>query len=776
MSPVDRRTFLKGVAAATAAAVVPATAEAAGRDPSAPQRGPVWKKAPCRLCGVGCGLLVGIQNGRVVAVKGDPDSPVSRGMACAKGYHGIQALYGRDRITRALVRRQGVLVAVPLAEALDLVARTLRETIERHGPRSVALYGSAQWSVTDAYLAAKLFKGALGAPNVETSARLRSASATAGLRTTFGLDGAVGCYEDIDHADVLVIWNSNLAETDPVLFSRMLARRRVNPSVRIIDLASRTTRTSYGADLALLHRPHTELAIANAIAHEIVARGWVNREFVDRHVTLKRGPADIGYSLGEPPAGEADGTDVTWDDCVRFLSRYTPEFAQRVSGVPAERIRWVASLYGDPSRRVTSVWGADLNEHARGTWVNNVLHGLHLLVGKIASPGNSPLALTGQPGGGAAVHDAGAVGDALPRGSAASEDDRRFTAGIWGVPAERIPATASPMAIPMFRALDRGDIRFLWVQAANPMVSLPNLLRYRGAAGRDGRFLVVSEAYPTATTDLADVVLPAAMWLERDGILANAERRLQHFEQMVSPPGDAMSDAAQLIEVARRLGHGDLFPRRETEVVEQVWGEYRRFHDTPRSSLPSFEELRARPGLIWPHVAGRETRWRYSTSDDPAADRTRGAFDFYGHVDHRAWFWLRPHEPGAEVPDRSYPFWLSTGRVLEHSGSGAITRRIPTLHRAVPHAYAEMNAEDAREMGIRDGDRVRLVSRRGSLELEARIDHRSQPHRGQVFVPSFDEERPINRLTLDAGCPMSGQPDFGACAIRVERVTPGSRP
>jgi nitrate reductase NapA len=780
MSAVDRRTFLKGVAAATAAAagsaVSPAGLMAADAEVMTTQRGPIWKKAPCRLCGVGCGLLIGIQNGRAVAVKGDPESPVNRGLACVKGYHAVQALYGGDRITRALVRRQGTLVPAPMNEALDLVARTMRETIEQHGVRSVALYGSAQWSVTDAYVAAKLFKGALGSANVETSARLYAASAMTGLQTTFGLDGAVGCYEDIDHADVIVIWNSNIAETDPVLFSRMLARRQASPAVRIIDVATRTTRTSYGADQAILYRPQMELALANAIACELVTRKQVNRAFVDRHVSFKRGRTNLGYALDDGVATGADGDDVTWDECVSFLAECTPEVAQGLSGVPAESIRWLASLYGDPARRVMSIWGDGVNQHARGTWANNVLYNIHLLVGKIGSPGNGALCLTGQPSGGSSVHDAGTLSGTLPHGSNLSAEDRRTTAGIWGVPVERIDARPSPATIPMFRSLDSGAIRFLWIQATNPMVSLPNLQRYRGAAAREGRFLVVSEAYPTATTDVADVVLPAAMWIERPGIYANAERRLQYFEEMVRPPGDAMSDTWQMIEVARRLGHAGLFPYRPTRETDQIWNEYRRFHDSPARSLPSLEELQSQSGLIWPYVSGRETKWRYNTEHDPAADRERGAFDFYGHADHRAWFWLRPYEPPAEAPDRAYPFWLSAGRVLEHSGTGTLTRRIPTLHRAAPRAYAEMNVEDARELGLRSGDAVRLVSRRGSLELQLRVDYRSQPPRGHVFVPAFDEDRPVNRLTLDAGCPISGQPDYGKCAVRVERAVARSSP
>ncbi len=780
MNPVDRRTFLKGLAiasaAAAASALTPGVFFATGvnrRIPASPG-GLVWKKTPCRFCAVGCGLLVGVENGRAVAVKGDPDSPVNRGLACVKGYHSVQALYGRDRLTRAMVRRNGQLVEVPIQQALDLVARKLRETVEQHGKDSVALYGSGQWTVPDAYVAAKLLKGALGTNNLETSARLCAASGRAGALSSFGLDGAIGCFDDIEHADLFVLWEANLAETHPVLFSRMLARRRTSPGVRIVELATRTTRTSYAADRSLLYTPQSDLALANALCQEIVARRWVNREFVEKHVAFKRGSTRIGYGLsgGAPPAAVPladEPADASWNDYVRFLAAYTPERAQQISGVPATDLRWLASLYGDRSRKVMSLWSSELNQHTRGTWMNNLIYNIHLLLGKISTPGNGPFCLTDQPGGCDAVHDAGALTQRLPRGEVTDEEDRQRAARIWGVPAEKIDPRPTHHALSMFQGLERGDIRFLWVQASNPMVSLPNVSRYRSAARRADRFVVVSEVYPTPTTDLADVVLPAAMWIEREGVCGNAERRTQHFEQMIEPPGEAMSDARQLIEVARRLGFERMFPWDARQHVEPIWTEFARFHDDPRQRPASLAELRTRPGMLWPVVSGRETKWRYNTAHDPAADAERGAYDFYGHPDHRAWIWLRPYEPPAESPDREFPFWLSTGRVLEHWGTGSMTRRIPTLHRAVPRAYVEVNGQDAGDLGIRNGETVRLVSRRGSLELEARIDHRSQPPRGQVFVPTFDESLPVNTLMLDAYCPLSGQPER-KCAVRIERL------
>jgi nitrate reductase NapA len=323
----------------------------------------------------------------------------------------------------------------------------------------------------------------------------------------------------------------------------------------------------------------------------------------------------------------------------------------------------------------------------------------------------------------------------------------------------------------VFQALDRGDIRLLWIQATNPMLSLPDLHRYRKAASRPDRFVIVSEAYPTATTEVADVVLPAALWLERESVFAGAGRNLQHAEAMVDPPGDARPDALLMMEVARRLGLEKLFAYQPDRYIDQVWEEYRRFHADSQTPLPSLDQLRRAADIHWPHVNSREVSRRYHTAHDPLADRARGEYDFYGHPDHRAWIWLVPHQPSGETPDREYPFRLITGAVLEHWGGGALTRRIAELHQAVPHAYVELNRADARELGVQNRQRVRLVSRRGGITLQARIEYRSQPPRGLVFVPSFDEDHPINQLTLDQADPLSGEP-AGVCAVRLEPLGP----
>src|SRR5690606_27522931 len=423
---------------------------------------PVWRKTPCRFCGVGCGLLVAIENGRAVAVRGDPDSPVNGGLACVKGYHSVQMLYGRDRITRAMVRRNGRLVEVPMDEALDLVAQRMRETIERYGKDAVAMYGSGQWTIPAGYVASKFFKGGIGTNNLEANARLCMSSAVSGFMTSFGLDEPMGCYEDIDHADVFVLWGANMAEMHPVLFSRILEQRERRRAVTIVDLATRTTRTSYAADRSLIFTPQSDLAIANAICHEIVKRGWVNREFVDRYVAFKRGKTGIGYGLEDDFRFTEEAVDATWDEYVRSLEDYPPERVERISGVPAREIRWLASLYGDPSRKVMSLWCMGVNQHTRGTWMNNLIYNIHLLTGKIASPGNSPFSLTGQPSACGTVREVGTLTNRLPKGEVTNEEDRRLAAEIWGVPVERIDPRPTHHTVSMFRALDRGEIRFLW--------------------------------------------------------------------------------------------------------------------------------------------------------------------------------------------------------------------------------------------------------------------------------------------------------------------------
>ena len=769
---ISRRVFIRNMAlnsaVAAAATLFPGISFGGWKKTDLPAGSIEWKKAPCRFCGTGCGLLIGTSGERAVAVKGDPNCSVNKGLCCVKGYHSVQILYGKDRIRKALIRKNGKLVEAPIQEALDLVASKMKETIKAHGKDAVAMYGSGQWSIADGYVASKLFKGCIGTNNVEANARLCMASAVTGFMTSFGLDEPMGCYEDIDNADVFVTWGNNMAEMHPVLFSRMLANRKSKDHVRIIDFATRTTRTSQASDRSILFKPQTDLAVANAICYEIINNKWVNKEFVDKHVSFHKGKTNIGYGTEDHFKFKDKAETVDFNTYKEFLKDYTPEKVETISGVPAKDIRYLAALYGDPDKKITSFWCMGMNQHTRGTWINNLVYNIHLLTGKISTPGNSPFSLTGQPSACGTVREVGTLTHKLPHGVVMKKKAREMAAKIWNVPEENIDPKPTYHTVEMFRALDRGDIRLMWVQVTNPMVTIPNLRRYRAGAEKEDRFMVVSEIYPTPTSDVADVVLPSALWVEREGFFGNSERRTQHNEQIVPMPGDTMSNTWQIIEVARRMGFQKQFPWKEETYIEDVWNEYIKFHDNPKHRMAPYKELKARSGIQWPFVDGKETKWRYNAKYDPAAKGED--FDFYGKPDHKAWIWLRPFEPAAESPDREYPFWLNTGRVLEHWHTGSMTRRIPILHKAVPESYVEINPRDAADLGITNGAKVKISSRRGSMVMKADILGRGIPPRGMVFVPFFDESYLINEVTLDAFCPISKQPDYKKCAVKLERA------
>lgn len=769
---MNRREFIKKMAAASAmaaaASMFPGIVFADEQERNLPSGDIIWKKSPCRFCGVGCGLKIGLSEGRAIAVKGDPDSPVNKGLCCVKGYHSVMSIYGKDRLTKPLVRKNGKLVETSMKEALDLVANKMQETIDKHGKDAVSMYGSGQWTIPDGYLASKFMKGALGTNNLEANARLCMASAVTGFLTTFGMDEPMGCYEDIDHANIFVLWGNNMAEMHPVLFSRMLDNRIKRDNVKIIDLTTRTTRTSMAADRSILFNPQADLAIANSICYEIINNGWVNTDFVNKHCTFKKGKTNIGYGLEDKFSFKDEATAIDIEDFKEFLSDYKPENIEELTGVSAKDIKYLASLYGDPNKKVTSFWCMGFNQHTRGTWINNLVYNIHLLVGKISTPGNSPFSLTGQPSACGTVREVGTLTNRLPHGVVMNEHDREMAAEIWKVPVGNIPPKPTYHTVEMFRALDRGDIKFMWIQVTNPMVTMPKLNRYRDATLKEDRFIVVSDIYPTPTTDIADVILPSAMWIEREGMFGNSERRTQHFEQMLDAPGEAISDGWQIIEVARRMGFENLFPWSYEDHIEEIWKEYSLFHKGNKHGMAPYEVLQSEPGAQWPFVNGKGTKWRFNGKYDPACKGD--TYDFYGKPDGKAWIWARPYEAAPEMPDKEYPFLLNTGRVIEHWHTGSMTRRIPVLHQAVPHSYVELNPDDAKTMGVKTGDNIKLTSRRGDIELPASVNERGKPVKGHVFVPFFDEALLINELTLDAFCPISKQPDYKKCAVKVEKI------
>ncbi len=764
-----------------------------------PEKDLVWDKAPCRFCGTGCSVMVGVADGKVMAVKGDPGSSVNQGTLCVKGYSLPFIQYGRDRLTTPLIRmkngrydKHGTLTEATWDEAMDLIASKARQAIKEHGPASVGMFGSGQWTIWEGYAASKLWKGGLRSNSLEVNARHCMASAVAGFMTTFGMDEPMGSYDDFSHADRFVLWGANTAEMHPILDSKINDRLLSSESAQLINLTVMSNLSSRMAAREIIFRPQSDLAIANGIANLLITKGWINRPFIEQHVLFKTGKENIGYGLKDNFQFKEEATLVDFDTYRDLVSRYTPHYVEGISGVSPSDLEYLSEVYGNRELKVISLWTMGVNQHTRGTWMNNLIYNLHLLTGKISEPGNQPYSLTGQPSACGTCREVGTFTHRLPADMVvANPEHRSRTEKIWNLSPGTIPAKPTYHAVEMMRALDRGDLRVLWSMTANPFQCYPNLDRYRNAALKDGRFIIVSDVYPTRSTELADVVLPSAMWVEKEGAFGNAERRTHFWKKMVDAPGESKSDLWQIIAFAKKMGLGGLFEYSGSEhpiparhnasdasrsagfyIEKALWEEYRHFGIGHGHDLAPFGIYHKTRGLRWPVVDGKETLIRYREGYDPYVETGKGV-QFYGNKKHgdRAIIWFRPYEPPPEVPDKDYPFWLCTGRVLEHWHSGTMTRRVRSLYKAYPHATANLHPGDARSLGLRDGDKARISSRRGEIILHVEVGGRVTPMEGMVFVPWFDEDVLINEVTLDAYCPISKQADFKKCAVRIEKVT-----
>jgi nitrate reductase NapA len=799
---IDRRAFIKAsaLAAATAAAAELAQAQTPGPDAAGPRvsdDGVRWDKAPCRFCGTGCHVQVGVKEGRVVAIQGDRLAEVNKGLCCVKGYHVGLALYGRDRLTTPLLRdpKTGVQSPISWERAVEIIASRVTKA-----PRGFAFYGSGQWTIPEGYIAQKFMKGGLSSNHIDPNARLCMSSAVTGYESTYGVDEPAGTFTDLDHADVIILWGNNPAEMHPVLFSRIIDRRARGEKITLIDIGTRRTRSTDHCQHKLIMKPHGDLAIANGIAHLLVERGTYDKSFVERFCNMRQDT--------ETPS--LDGQPMTFEAYRAALKPYTPEHVASLSGVSADDIRMLADLFGDPKLRITSLWCMGMNQHTRGTAINRMVHGIHLLSGHFGKPGDAPTSLTGQPSACGTAREVGTLAHALPGGlKVKSSEHRKIAEDIWNVPPGRIHDTPGHHTVLMWERFSTpadkgGDIHTIWVQVTNPGQTLPNLHKlFYPSRALDDKFLIVSDVYPTATTRRADLVLPSAMWVEKNGMTGNSERRTQQWFRMVEPPGQARPDAWQVLAVARKLweqgfeGMKDrdgafLFAMKDAQgrevpswnwknyydvnVDEMLFEEYRKFTGFKHKNLAPYTEYVKARGLRWPVVqqqdgSWRETEFRFVEGSDPFVKKGAGV-QFYHSVtkDDRALIWFHPYSAPPEVPDAEYPLWLCTGRVLEHWHSGTMTMRIAPLRRAMPQAYVEVNEEDGRALGIQSGDKVAIETRRGQLVLHAWIGGRGQPPRGSLFVPFFDERLLVNELTLDAHCPISKQPDYKKCAAKLRKL------
>jgi nitrate reductase (cytochrome) len=829
---ITRREFMKCSAAAAAAAVagVPLSGLAANVVTESDFTKLKWSKAPCRFCGVGCGVNVAVKDGKVVATHGDINSEVNRGVNCVKGYFLSKIMYGKDRLTEPLLRmkngkfdKDGEFTPVSWDQAFDIMAEKFKKALREKGPTAVGMFGSGQWTIWEGYAAVKLMKAGFRSNNLDPNARHCMASAAAGFMRTFGMDEPMGCYDDIEEANAFVLWGSNMAEMHPILWTRVTDRRLSAPSTRVAVLSTFEHRCFDLADLPIVFTPQSDLAILNYVANYIISKDLVNKDFVNKHVSFHLGNTDIGYGLRpEHPLQKAaknasdpgGSTPINFEEYAKFVAKYDATYVSKLSGVSKDKLEKLAQLYADPKVKVMSFWTMGFNQHTRGTWCNNLVYNLHLLTGKISTPGNSPFSLTGQPSACGTAREVGTFSHRLPADMVVTNPKHRETAEkIWKLPPGTISDKPGYHAVLQNRMLKDGKLNAYWVQVNNNMQAAANLNEegYPGYRNPDN-FVVVSDVYPTVTAVAADLILPAAMWVEKEGAYGNAERRTQFWHQLVDASGQARSDLWQLVEFSKRFkteevwptelldkkpeykgktlyevlfrnGQVDQFPLSQVDpeyanaeakhfgfyIQKGLFEEYAQFGRGHGHDLAQFDEYHKTRGLRWPVVEGKETRWRFREGSDPYVKVGTG-FQFYGRPDNKAVIFALPYEPPPELPDKDYPLWLVTGRVLEHWHSGSMTRRVPELYRAFPNAVVYLHPDDAKALGVRRGSEVEVVSKRGRMRTRVETRGRDKPPTGLVFVPWFDASQLINKVTLDATCPISLQTDFKKCACKIVKV------
>jgi ferredoxin-nitrate reductase len=704
----------------------------------------------CPYCGVGCRLRFEGTGKQITRVRGVETAPANLGGICAKGAQLGPTVDTPDRLTRPQIRlsRHDPFRPAGWDEALRYLAECFTNILHAHGPEAVAFYGSGQLDTETAYLVTKLFKGCLGCNNTDSNSRLCMAAAVAGYRTSLGSDGPPCCYDDIELADVILIIGSNMAEAHPVTFDRIRASRKNRPGQTIIVVDPRRTATAEIADLHLAVAPGGDIALMNAVGRLLLLMGAANRTFIDQHTN--------GF-----------------EDYRRFLMEADLAELCAAAGLKEPFLFQLARLIAG-ARGILSFYCMGLNQSTVGMWKNNSLINLHLLTGQIGKPGAGPFSLTGQPNamGG---REAGLLSHQLP-GYRTVEDagHRREVEDYWGRRPGSVSARPGLTAVEMFRALEKGQLKAIWIAGTNPAVSLPDLHHVKRALGR-ARLVVVQDAYhPTETSRLADVLLPAAQWGEKEWTSTNSERTVSYSPKLFDPPGEALPDWQIVARFGQVLGYRGF----DFGSAAEVWEEFIALTAGRPCDMAgaTSARLRALGGLQWPCPTPDHpgTKRRYLDHPADAPGSSRCSAPRFATPDGRARFLPRDHREPRELPDHEFPWVLTTGRLYAHWHTLTRTGKVDKLVRREPAPFVEVNHADADRLGLAEGDLVQISSRRGTVQLPARPG-RGVPE-GMVFVPFhwgdlFGEGNAANYLTISAIGRVAKQPELKFCAVNLEKIT-----
>ena len=690
-----------------------------------------WVRTTCGYCSVGCGMLLGVRGDRAVSVMGDPDHPVNEGRLCPKGLSEHHTLAAEGRLTAPRVRRRpgGEQEPATWDDALAASAGGFRRLLDEHGPDAVAVISTGQLVTEEFYALGKLARAGMGLRHVDGNTTLCMSSAVAGYRRSFGSDGPPGSYADLETADCILLVGANIADNHPLLAPRVLANR----AATVIVVDPRVTKTAMVADIHLPVRPRTDIVLLNGMIKLLIDEGLVDSAYVAAHT---------------------DG----FDELAAHVSGYTLEVVAAECGLDAEAVRRATLAFGR-ARRGFIGWTMGVNHSVQGTETVTLLNTLCLITGNVGRSGAAPFSITGQCNA-MGTREAGATASLPGYRAWDSAADRDEMAGLWGVPVDRLPTERGRAYPDIIDGVLDGTIKGLWIIATNPPVSFPNRRRLEEALAKLD-LLVVQDGFETPTTALADVVLPAAIWGEKDGTYTNSERRVSRVRKAVDAPGEARSDFDIFLAMAEVLGVRDeLYPGwTGPEDAFDEWGRVSAGRLCDYSGI-TWDRIEANGGVQWPCPPGTE---------NPAGTPSLYADGVFQTPSGRATLWCVSPEPVSDAVNDRFPFLLNTGRTVEHWHTRTKTGRVDILESLAPEGWVEVNPADAARLRVTAGDRVRLLSRRGVVEgVPVRVT--AIVRQGEVFMPFHYDELCVNRLTVDEFDPISREPNYKQSAVHIERL------
>ncbi|WAH37440.1 molybdopterin-dependent oxidoreductase [Alicyclobacillus dauci] len=723
-----------------------------------------WVYSTCNICSVGCGCYIAVKDNKIVGIKGNGEHPVNRGRLGPKGENQWYANNSPDRLLTPLIRNaSGNLVPTTWDTAMDLFVEKSREVLHTLGPDGIAIYSTGQGFLEDYYTIAKIGRAGLCSHLLDANTRLCTATTQWALLESFGADGAPAGYQDIDVTDTIMLFGHNIAETGTVLFERIMSRKLRGEKPFLIVVDPRRTLTADAADIHLQLIPGTNLALLHGIMHHILQNGWIDRPFVANHT-------------------------VGFDEMEKSVEPWNLDLTAHVTGLPKEQIARVAEQLGKtPSLVSTTLQGAFQSADATSTCI--AINNLHLVRGLIGRPGSGPFHMAGQPSS-STNRTVGGVGSYPANRNPSNPKHIQEMAELWNVNPSHLEIGPEKDIEHMIYLMESGQLGLFWNIHTNPMVSLPNRLRARKAFEKT--FVVVQDAFLTETTEVADIVLPTAMWGEKEGLMENAERMLSLSEIAVPPPTGVKADFYILLDYAKRMQFMDkdgkpLIQYSTPRECFEEWKVVSRGRPSDMTAM-TYEKIKEKNGIQWPANEQRPdgtTRlyedWVFHTQvdetqsfgKDPNTGRERTKEEFKRiRANGKAILYGLTYYPPAERPTPEFPLWLTTGRIVWHWHTRTKTGRSPNLHMAAPQGYVEIHIKDAETLSILPGEVVRVISPRGRIEVPARIVDTVRP--GLVFVPfhfgSWEQNQAANDLTVDFVDPVSKQPIFKQSACRIERI------